>query len=213
MTTIYDANGFNGPSSSSPSRGRAKRMSGYHDLPDLYERPRKRMHPMLAAGIAFAAAGGLLYGAEAILPDTYKPSRFIGGYAGAIAEARASGELAARVKYDAKLKLIETGAVRWQEQCRAGLQNMAGLIRRAISAPMPGSSFWAIFRSSTRPRDIPLSSKQWVARLALPIRRPPSAISSGFSITSCRRSPWRSRKRHARKHLGSWTKRRRAVCA
>ena len=124
MSILYDANAQD----SERSRGgRVFRAPAVPDLPDLYERPRRRIHPMLAASLAFIASGVLLYGGEAALPAEYKPSHFIGGYTGAVAEARAEGELSAKIVYDRKLKLIETGAQRWHEQCRAGLQNMTNL--------------------------------------------------------------------------------------
>ena len=98
MATIYDAStGAGNNARAKAARPAPARMSSYHDLPDLYDRPLRRLHPMLAAGMALVGAGALLYGTEAFLPVDYKPSRFIGGYAGAIAEARATGELAAKV--------------------------------------------------------------------------------------------------------------------
>jgi len=104
-------------------------------LPDIHDRPRRRMHPMLAAGLAFGVAAVAFYGTEAFLPREYRPSTFIGGYQTEITEAAKSGELAAQIRYDAQLRGIElryqdglsriqTAGAQWQEQCRAGLLNI-----------------------------------------------------------------------------------------
>jgi hypothetical protein len=107
-------------------------------LPDIHDRPRRRMHPMLAAGLAFGFAAVVFYGGEAFLPREYRPSTFIGGYQTEITEAAKAGELAAQIRYDAQLRGIElqyqdglsriqTAANQWQEQCRAGLANVNNL--------------------------------------------------------------------------------------
>lgn len=114
---------------------RAPRSSNFTDLPDLSERPHRRLHPMVIAGGAFLLASAAFYGSEALLPADYKPSLFIGNYTRQIAKAKAEGELAARIKYDKQLKMYETAAVVWQEQCKASLQalnaNYEATYRRA----------------------------------------------------------------------------------
>lgn len=131
METIYDAN------ASLPPRPRVQaecRAPEYRTLPDLYDPPRRRrLHPMIVAGAMFGCAAALFYSAEATLPVSYKPSTFTGGYEKAIAKARTEGELAARIGYDSKLKVIETAAVQWQEQCRAGLQNFTSYYQAAYA--------------------------------------------------------------------------------
>lgn len=101
---------------------RASRSPNFSDLPDLSERPRRRLHPMVVAGGAFLLASAAFYGAEALLPPAYKPSVFTGNYARALAQAKSEGELSARIQYDKQLKMYETAAVVWQEQCKASLQ-------------------------------------------------------------------------------------------
>jgi len=128
MTTIYDANAGG---AELPPRATRPARADYHDLPDLYEPSRRRLHPMLVAGFVFIGVSAAFYGAEATLPPGYKPSHFIGGYTRAIAQARSEGELAARIGYDGRLKVIETAAVAWQERCRAGFQNFNNLYQAA----------------------------------------------------------------------------------
>lgn len=101
---------------------RGQRQSNFADLPDLSERPRRRLHPMAAAGALFLTASAAFYGAEALMPPNYRPSVFAGGYQRAMAKAKSEGELAARIHYDKQLKMYETAAVVWQEQCKASLQ-------------------------------------------------------------------------------------------
>lgn len=113
-------------------RSRAQ-MPKLETLPDIYSFPqKKRLPPMVVAGIGFAAATALLLGAERFLPHPYKPSDWMGGYASAMTEARKEGELAAQIRYDAQvrqvevqyqtqLKEIESAATAWQEQYKTAL--------------------------------------------------------------------------------------------
>jgi hypothetical protein len=135
MTPILD------PKPEAANAGEPKRATRFRDapeLPDLYGRPKRRLPAMVVAGIGFVAAGVSFYGAEAVMPADFKPSTLVGGYQRQIQEAHKTGELAAQVRYDAQaknielqfqnqLKQIETRAVQWQEQCRAGLQNFNNL--------------------------------------------------------------------------------------
>lgn len=109
---------------------KGRKMLRVPDLPNVYVSPKRALHPMIVAGIGFAAAGAIFYGAEMLLPAPYRPSSLIGGYDAAILEARKEGELAAQIRYDAQLRnvdlqhqaqlrQIETAAVQWQEQYRA----------------------------------------------------------------------------------------------
>lgn len=132
MSTTYDANNNpTGPLPPLPPPHAAP--SRFHDLPDIYAPRRHRFPLALVAGGMFIVTAVGFYSAEAFLPPKYKPSRFIGGYQKEIARARAEGELAARISYDARFKLIETDAVRWQERCRAGLQNANNLYQAAYT--------------------------------------------------------------------------------
>ena len=140
MSTIYDANADDaGPR---PLSGSITRMSGYHDLPDLTVPPRRRLNLFVVTGLAFASVTGLFYGGEALLPPSYKPSAFIGGYGKEIEKARKAGELDSQIRYESqlrgvevqfqtKLKGIETAAIQLQEQCRAGFQNANNLYQAA----------------------------------------------------------------------------------
>lgn len=112
------------------------RMSALHD------QPKRRLHPAVTAAAGFAAAAVLLYGAERLAPDEYKPSQFSGAYESEIQEARKSGELTAQIGYEAQLrnvelqhqaqlKQIETTAVQWQEQHRTVLTGWADNYRTA----------------------------------------------------------------------------------
>jgi hypothetical protein len=113
-------------------RSRAQ-MPKLETLPDIYSFPqKKRLPPMVVAGIGFAAATALLFGAERFLPHPYKPSDWMGGYASAMIQARKEGELAAQIRYDAQvrqvevqyqtqLKEIESAANAWQEQYKTAL--------------------------------------------------------------------------------------------
>lgn len=113
------------------------------DLPNIHDGPRRPMHPMLAAGIAFGIAAAIFYGAEALLPRHYRPSMFIGGYQTQIAEAAKEGELAAQIRYEHQLRGIElqyqdrlsriqAAAMQWQDQCRAGLLNVTNHYQSAL---------------------------------------------------------------------------------
>ncbi|AUW58044.1 hypothetical protein C1T17_07920 [Sphingobium sp. SCG-1] len=126
------------PASDTGPRFRAERVprsASFSDLPDLSERPRRRLHPMVFAGGVFLMASAAFYGAEALLPPSFKPSVFTGGYQREIAKAKSEGELASRIQYDKQLKVYETAAVVWQEQCKASLQalnsNYEAVYRRA----------------------------------------------------------------------------------
>lgn len=113
-------------------RSRAQ-MPKIEALPDIYSFPqKKRLPPMAAAVLGFAAATVLLFGSERFLPHPYKPSDWTGGYASAMAEARKEGELAAQIRYDVQLrqvevqyqiqaKEIEGAAAAWQEQYKTAL--------------------------------------------------------------------------------------------
>jgi len=113
-------------------RSRAQ-MPKLETLPDIYSFPqKKRLPPMVVAGMGFAAATALLFGAERFVPHPYKPSDWMGGYASAMNEARKEGELAAQIRYDAQvrqvevqyqtqLKEIESAANAWQEQYKSAL--------------------------------------------------------------------------------------------
>lgn len=113
-------------------RSRAQ-MPKLETLPDIYSFPqKKRLPPMVVAGIGFAAATALLLGAQRFLPHPYKPSDWMGGYTSAMTEARKEGELAAQIRYDAQLrqvevqyqtqlKEIESAATAWQEQYKTAL--------------------------------------------------------------------------------------------
>lgn len=103
----------------------------YSDFP--YARPRRRMHPMLAAFFAFGTASGAFYGAEMLAPPTWRPSAIIGGYEQAMAEARKSGELTAQLRYEGQLKQIETAAVQWQEQYKAAANGVLNYYQATYS--------------------------------------------------------------------------------
>jgi hypothetical protein len=117
-------------------RSSSSRRPERPDLPDVHERPRKRMHPILVAGIASVVVAAAIYGTEAFAPADVRPTRFIGDYNERLHEATKSGELHAQIRYDAQLrgieiqyqtvlKGIETEGVQWQERCRTGLQAFA----------------------------------------------------------------------------------------
>lgn len=131
MSTHYDAAAAS--SGPVPAPAAAAVQSDFHHLPDIYQPKRRFLPPAFVTGMMFLAVAGAFYGAEALLPPEYKPSFFIGGYQRAIAEAQAEGQLKARIVYDARLKLIETDAIRWQENCRAGLQNINNLYQAAYA--------------------------------------------------------------------------------
>lgn len=131
MSTIYDADSHS--NRTVPSRSGDYQSPSLHDLPDIYEPRRRRLPPIVLAGGMFMAASVVFFGAETYLPLEYKPSHFVGGYQRALAQARAEGELTARIAYDGRLKLIETDAMRWQERCRAGLQNANNLYQAAYT--------------------------------------------------------------------------------
>lgn len=105
---------------------RTRRTSLRDDLPDFYERPPRRIPAMIQAGFAFAVASAAFYGAQAFLPVPYRPSDWMGGFEVEMAEAqargRAEGELAVKIVYDKKLKLLETTALAIQEACKAEFQ-------------------------------------------------------------------------------------------
>lgn len=122
----------------SPQPATAPQASLRAALPDIHDRPRRRLHPMLVAVFAFGLAACAFYGVEAYAPREYRPSFFIGGYQEEITEAAKSGELAAQIRYDAALRTVElvyqdrltriqTAAAQWQEHCRAGLANFNNL--------------------------------------------------------------------------------------
>lgn len=127
----------------SPSSAQPSSKSTPRDLPDIHERPQRRMPMMVVAGLVFLGTGIAFYGAEALLPRPYKPSTLIGSYTAAIHEATKTGELAAQIRYDGqlrevelhyqdRLKRIETAAVQWQDQCRAGLLNVTNHYQAAL---------------------------------------------------------------------------------
>lgn len=102
------------------------------ELPDVYEAPKRRLHPMIVAGIGFIGAGAVFYGAQMFAPAAFKPASIIGGYDTEILEARRSGELAAQIRYEAQLRNvelqhqaqlreIEVAAGQWQERYRTVL--------------------------------------------------------------------------------------------
>ena len=119
------------PKPRASSRDQATRLR--RDFPDFYDDPCRGMPPMISAGIAFGIAAMAFFGAESILPDAYKPSRWIGTYETAIgsaqAKGRAEGELAVRIEYDKKLKLLEASANMIVETCKAQLSRSNDLYK------------------------------------------------------------------------------------
>jgi hypothetical protein len=96
-------------------------MRLHHELPDIYEPRRRRLPPMVVAGFGFMLAATAFYGAQAYLPAGKRPSDFMGGFETQMAKARAEGELSAKIKFEEKLKVVETAAIGLQETCRATL--------------------------------------------------------------------------------------------
>lgn len=132
MPTLDDDFATTGAPPVTTGRSRAQ-MPKVEVLPDIYSFPqKKRLPPMVAAAMGFAAAATLLFGAERFVPHPYKPSDWMGGYAAAMNEARKEGELAAQIRYDVQLrevelqyqgqlKEIESAANAWQEQYKTAL--------------------------------------------------------------------------------------------
>ena len=86
----------------------------------------------------FIVASVTFFAAEAKLPPEYKPSHYLGGYDRVIAQAKAEGELTARIGFEGRLKVIETAASAWQERCKAGLQNYTNYYQAAYNRANAG---------------------------------------------------------------------------